>query len=58
MGGNFRPSLNQSISEDLKHRVTKDIPQAAVPMENFDQTAKAILETVIKHQLFQQSIKR
>ena len=57
MGANFRPSLNQSISEDLKERVIKDIPQTAAPMENFDQVAKAILETVIKYQLLQQSLK-
>jgi len=57
MGGNFRPSLNQSISEDLKDRVLNVIPRNVVSMENFDQTAKAILEIVIKYQLLQQSLK-
>lgn len=57
LGEKFRPSLNQSISEDLKERVMKEIPKTEVPMEKFDEVAKGILETVIKHQLLQQSLK-
>ncbi|MDH5739503.1 MAG: hypothetical protein OEY77_04180 [Nitrospira sp.] len=57
MGGQFRSSLNQSISDDLKDRVMKDIPQTVASMENFDGAAKAILEAVIKYQLLQQSLK-
>lgn len=57
VGENFRPSLNERISDDLKERVMKVIPRTAAPMEQFDGIAKAILETIIKHQLIHQSLK-
>jgi hypothetical protein len=57
MGGKFRPSFNQSITDDLKDRAMKDIPRTEAPMEKFDEVAKTILETVIKYQLLQQSLK-
>lgn len=57
LGDKFKPSLHTTMSDDLKERIMKVIPHTETPMEKFDEVAQAILETVIKHQLFQQSLK-
>jgi hypothetical protein len=57
MGGEFEPDLHVSMSADLKDRVMNGIPQTKASMEKFDEVARKILETVIKYQLLQQSLK-